>query len=163
MILHAIMSVVGLVSGGIMRLAPEVLKFTDRAAERKHELAMQDKALEFERLRSGDRLEQISAIGSSLNTMEGIEALKEAIKGQGRPTGIRWVDALSATVRPVITYWVMAMFCVYKISIFFITYQHNSFEMAIVLNWSEADYAILCDILSFWFLGRVLEKKNAGT
>ena len=33
--------------GGAFRLAPEFLKWLDRKGERGHELAMQDKALEF--------------------------------------------------------------------------------------------------------------------
>ena len=37
--------------GGAFRLAPEILKWMDRNGERSHELAMQDKALEFEKLR----------------------------------------------------------------------------------------------------------------
>jgi len=36
--------------GGVFRLAPEVLRWFDRKAERDHELAMQDKALDFEKL-----------------------------------------------------------------------------------------------------------------
>jgi len=36
--------------GGAFRLAPEVLKWLDRKGERGHELAMQDKVLEFEKL-----------------------------------------------------------------------------------------------------------------
>ena len=36
--------------GGAFRLAPEILKWLDRKGERGHELAMQDKALEFEKL-----------------------------------------------------------------------------------------------------------------
>jgi len=37
--------------GGAFRFAPEILKWLDRKGERSHELAMQDKALEFEKLR----------------------------------------------------------------------------------------------------------------
>ena len=37
--------------GGAFRLAHEVLKWLDRKGERDHELAMQDKAIEFEKLR----------------------------------------------------------------------------------------------------------------
>ncbi len=37
--------------GGAFRLAPEILEWLDRKGERGHELAMQDKALEFEKLR----------------------------------------------------------------------------------------------------------------
>ena len=47
--------------GGVFRLAPEVLKWFDRKAERDHELAMQDKALDFEKLRGAQRMEQLGA------------------------------------------------------------------------------------------------------
>ena len=44
-------TLLGGLMGGLFRLAPEVLKWLDRKGERGHELAMQDKALEFEKLR----------------------------------------------------------------------------------------------------------------
>ena len=47
--------------GGAFRLAPEVLKWLDRTGERSHELAMQDKALEFEKLRGASRMAEIGA------------------------------------------------------------------------------------------------------
>ena len=111
MIIHAVMALVGGITGAITRLVPEAFKFADRAAERKHELAMQDKALEFEKLRASHKLEEINAAGSAVYDMEGLETLKDAIKGQSEKTGVKWVDALSATVRPVITYWMMGLFC----------------------------------------------------
>ena len=42
--------------GGAFRLAPEILKWLDRNGERSHELSMQDKALEFEKLRGAQRM-----------------------------------------------------------------------------------------------------------
>lgn len=45
-------TLIGGALGGLLRLAPEVLKWLDRKGERAHELAMQDKALEFEKVRS---------------------------------------------------------------------------------------------------------------
>ena len=47
--------------GGAFRLAPEILKWLDRKGERGHELAMQDKALEFEKLRGAQRMSEIGA------------------------------------------------------------------------------------------------------
>jgi hypothetical protein len=47
--------------GGAFRLAPEILKWLDRKGERGHELAMQDKALEFEKLRGAQRMAEIGA------------------------------------------------------------------------------------------------------
>ena len=47
--------------GGAFRPAPEILKWLDRQGERGHELAMQDKALEFEKLRGAQRMAEIGA------------------------------------------------------------------------------------------------------
>ncbi len=47
--------------GGAFRLAPEILKWLDRRGKRGHELAMQDKVLEFEELRGAQRMSEIGA------------------------------------------------------------------------------------------------------
>jgi len=47
--------------GGAFRLAPEILKRLDRKGERGHELAMQDKALEFEKVRGASQITVLSA------------------------------------------------------------------------------------------------------
>ena len=48
--------------GGVFRLAPEILKWMDRNGERGHELAMQDKALEFEKIRGAQRMAEIAEL-----------------------------------------------------------------------------------------------------
>ena len=87
--------------GGAFRLAPEVLKWLDRKGERGHELAMQDKALEFEKLRGAQRMAEIGAGADAAWNTGALEALKESIAGQSRRSGAIWADALSASVRPV--------------------------------------------------------------
>lgn len=96
--------------GGAFRLAPEILKWLDRKGERGHELAMQDKALEFEKLRGAQRMAEIGAAAEAAWNVGAIEALREAVTAQGRPSGVTWIDALSASVRPVITYWFMGLY-----------------------------------------------------
>ena len=86
--------------GGVFRLAPEILKWMDRNGERGHELAMQDKALEFEKLRGAQRMAEIGASADAAWNTGAIDALKDAIRTQGEKTGVRWADALSASVRP---------------------------------------------------------------
>ena len=81
----------------------------DRAAERGHELSMQDKALEFEKLRGAQRMDEIGAGADAAWNVGAIETLREAVRTQGEKTGVRWADALSSSVRPVITYWFMAL------------------------------------------------------
>jgi hypothetical protein len=145
--------------GGAFRLAPELLKWVDRKGERGHELLMQDKALEFEKLRSAQRLAEMgSSVESAWNT-GALEALKESISAQGRPSGVRWADALSTTVRPVITYWFMGLYCAVKTATFVAT-MHTGIDgaTAVQMAWTEADQALWAGVLNFWFIGRVFDK-----
>ena len=87
--------------GGAFRLAPEILKWLDRNGERSHELSMQDKALEFEKLRGASRMAEIGASADAAWNTGAIEAFKEAVAWQGRPSGVKWADGLSTSVRPV--------------------------------------------------------------
>jgi hypothetical protein len=96
--------------GGAFRLAPEILKWLDRKGERSHELAMQDKALEFEKLRGAQRMAEIGAGADAAWNVGAIETLREAVAAQGQRSRVRWADALSVSVRPVITYWFMALY-----------------------------------------------------
>jgi hypothetical protein len=145
--------------GGLFRLAPEVLKWIDRAGERRHELAMQDKALEFEKLRGAQRMAEIGAAAEATWNTGALEALRSAVRSQGRKTGVRWADALSTSVRPVITYLLVAMYCAVKVTTFVGSVQAGSgFGPALLATWVDADQALLSGILNYWFLNRTLEK-----
>lgn len=152
-------TLLGGILGGAFRLAPEVLRWLDRKGERAHELAMQDKALEFERLRGAQRMAEIGASADAAWNTGAIEALKEAVAAQGRPSGVRWADALSTSVRPVITYLLVLMYCAVKLTTFVGSVQSGAgFGAALLAAWTEADQALLAGILNYWFLNRTLEK-----
>jgi len=145
--------------GGVFRIVPEVLKFLDRNGDRGHELAMQDKALEFEKLRGAQRMDEIRASADAAWDTNAIGALRDAVRTQGEKTGVKWADALSASVRPVITYWFMALYCAAKIAAFTAAVSGGEgWAHAIVLSWAEADQALWAGVLNFWFLGRVFDK-----
>ncbi|WP_019561451.1 hypothetical protein [Caldimonas manganoxidans] len=145
--------------GGAFRLAPEVLKWLDRKGERSHELAMQDKALEFEKLRGAQRMAEIGAGADAAWNTGAIEALREAVVAQGRTSGVKWADALSSSVRPVITYWFMALYCAAKTAAFVgVINGGGDWDAAILHAWTEADQALWAGVLNFWFLGRVFER-----
>ena len=63
--------------GGAFRLAPEILKWMDRKGERGHELAMQDKALEFEKIRGAQRMAEIGASAEAAWNVGAVDALRE--------------------------------------------------------------------------------------
>lgn len=145
--------------GGAFRLAPEILKWVDRKGERGHELAMQDKALEFEKLRGAQKMAEIGTSADAAWNTGALDALKEAVAAQGRPSGVKWADALSISVRPVITYWFMALYCAAKAAAFAAALNADaSWGEAILHAWTEADQALWAGVLNFWFLGRVFER-----
>lgn len=145
--------------GGAFRLAPEILKWLDRKEERGHELAMQDKALEFEKLRGAQRMAEIGASAESAWNTGAIEALKDAIAGQVQRSGVRWADALSVSVRPVITYWFMALYCAAKTAAFAAAVTAGTdLGSAVQHAWADADQALWAGVLNFWFLGRVFDR-----
>ena len=145
--------------GGAFRLAPEFLKWLDRKGERGHELAMQDKALEFEKLRGAQKMAEIGAGADAAWNVGAIETLREAVRTQGEKTGVRWADALSCSVRPVITYWFMALYYAAKMAAFAAAVTAGAnWGTAIVHAWTEADQALWAGVLNFWFLGRVFDK-----
>lgn len=145
--------------GGVFRIAPELLKWLDRKNERKHELDMQDKALEFEKFRGDQRLDEISAKGQQDWNVEALKALKDSILAQATQTGVKWIDGLSSSVRPVVTYWFMALYCAAKTAVSVASLQAGSaWHEAVRLSWTEADQALWAGILNFWFLGRVFDR-----
>jgi hypothetical protein len=145
--------------GGAFRLAPEIRKWLDRKGERGHELAMQDKAIEFEKLRGAQRMAEIGAAADAAWNTGAINALKEAVAAQGHQSGVRWADALSASVRPVITYWFMGLYCAAKTAAFAAALTAGAgWGEATLHAWTEADQALWAGVLNFWFLGRVFDR-----
>ena len=147
-------TIAGGLMGGLFRLAPEVLKFFDRDNERKHELAMFDKQLEMERLTIDSKV----AIAQERSYGQGLEALTEALKGEGKRTGIAWVDAVSSLVRPVVTYWFMAIYMMVKTTAIVLVANDAGWVAAMDTAWTANDAALFAGILNFWFLGRVFER-----
>jgi hypothetical protein len=93
-----------------------------------------------------------------------IEALKASVAGQAAQTGVKWVDGMTASVRPVLTYGIALPYVLGKSAVFAAMCFAGSFEPANVLTaltvtYSGADMAILSGVLNFWFLGRVFDKR----
>ena len=68
-------TILGGLVGGAFRLVPEVLRWFDRKDERKHELRMQDKQLEFQKLMGTQKIEeaQIQYDTAGIETLRGIK------------------------------------------------------------------------------------------
>lgn len=134
-------SIVGGLFGGVLRLAPEVLKWLDRKDERKHELDMQDKALEFERVRGSQRRDELAA----QSDVAAIGALAEAYKQQAAAdsNAYKWAASVSSLVRPAVTFGLVVLYASLKVE---------------SPSWTDADHALLSTVVGFWFVSRAVAK-----
>jgi hypothetical protein len=147
--------------GGLMRLLPEVVAFFNKRTDNAHELAMLDKQAELEKTRSTMRQEEITTQGQADMNVAELNALSEALKGQMQVTGNRLVDTLNFLVRPVTTYFLLMLYALSKVAMFVLAVQHGvSGWDAIVKVYDDEDRALLSGLLSFWFVGRTLDRQN---
>lgn len=145
--------------GGALRLAPEILKWMDRKNERQHELAMFDKNLEADRLRSDQRLAEVNATAQSALDVAGLQALVEGIKAQGQMTGVKWVDGLNQLMRPAITLqWVVILYPAVIVATYVLMLQAGDGALNALLKvFGPEEKAMVAGIVNFWFLDRVIK------
>ena len=122
-------------------------------------MLFRSKALEFEKLRGAQRMAEIGADSDAAWNVGAVEVLRDAVAAQGQKSGVGWADALSVSVRPVITYWFMALYCAAKTAAFAAAVTAGAgWGTAILHAWTEADQALWAGVLNFWFLGRVFDR-----
>lgn len=155
MVLESLLSGLG---GGLLRLLPEGLKFFDRKNERQHELKMMEAEMTFAQLRGELSMRQTEA-AISVAELDGIAA---AVKEQGETArAAGWfVAALSALVRPLVTYAFVAMYFAVKIATMLVAFEQQAvWKDVLIQTWSTNDMQIFAMILGFWFVSRSAEKR----
>jgi hypothetical protein len=159
MLEFAASGLLGSLFGGLFRLAPEVLKFFDRKDDRKHELAMYGLQIDLEKTKGQVKIEEKYIDYGIAQT----QAIQTAFEGQAKEAAAsyRWVAALSALVRPMVTYILFGMYVAFKITIIVHAVNSGANWIDIARNhWTPDDFAMLNMILTFWFLGRSIEKRG---
>ena len=157
-------TVLGGAVGGLFRLAPEVLKWLDRKNERGHELAMFQKQLDADKLRAELAMQQTQLEGQIVLDGKGLDAFTEAVRGQAAMAAAAggWVAALSASVRPVLTYyWCIGLYTA-ALTAQFVTLLHGGAAAvdAILSLWGPDEKAIVASMITFWFLDRVMKHQG---
>ncbi len=138
-------TLIGALLGFISSAFPDLLKIWRDAADRKHELAILQMQMEQQKQGHTNRLEEI-------NVQADIAESRALYKTYH--TGIKWVDALNGTVRPVIAYSFFILYAVVKIMQF-------SADLPWLL-WTAEDQAIFAGIISFYFGQRAMSKLRQG-
>lgn len=152
-------TLLGGVFGGVLRLAPELFKLFDKKNERAHELRMVQAEMEFAKIKGEIAMRQVEAA----MTMAEVDAIGEAFKEQSRTAQAagKFVAAISALVRPTITYaFVGAYFAVKMASYLIAVEQGGNWRDVLVGLWNQDDVTIMFMIISFWFVGRSLDRNN---
>ncbi|WP_288076460.1 hypothetical protein [Pseudomonas sp.] len=155
--------ILGSLIGGIFRLAPEVLKLMDKKDERAHELAMFERQVDLEKTRGQIKLDEIGAQRDASVDVGAMDALNAAIKQQADMASAAGGLAakLSALVRPLLTFWIWALYSAAFLVLGWITWQvsHDPAQMVKLVLTSDF-MALLCGITNYWFLDRTLAKRG---
>jgi hypothetical protein len=153
----------GSIFGGLFRLAPEVLKWLDKKNERSHELAMFDRQCQLEAQRGAQKLHEIGAQHAAAVDVGVLDALKSAIDQQTdmvKKAG-GWVASLSASVRPVVTYWVLFLWSFVHIWFAWNAWLQGLPPVEVFKVAMSADFAALVGgTINYWFMDRTLAKRG---
>jgi hypothetical protein len=153
----------GSLLGGIFRLAPEVLKYFDKKNERVHELAMFDKQCDLEKVRGQIRLEEIGAQRDMAIDTGVMDAFKSAIDQQAEMVKAAggWAAKLSASVRPVVTYWVIFIWSFIHVWFAWNAWLAGAPPKEVFMTMMSADFtALVSGTINYWFLDRTLAKRG---
>jgi hypothetical protein len=136
--------------GGLLSsFIPQVFDVYKDKRDKKHELVILEKQVEAQKLGAAQRLEEITI---QSNTTETVELMKTY------NVGIKWVDALNGTVRPVVAYGFFLLFATIKIMIFLSLPETFTVEQIQQVLWQEEDQAIFAAVISFYFGQRSMNK-----
>lgn len=154
------LELLSLLCGGVLRLAPEFFKLFTARRDADHEYRMTQLQLEIDQARAQQNIDLAQAQGAIAADAAQMTAMVEALKAQAVPTGVKWVDALSASVRPVLTYWhCIGMYTAYKAALYSVALAGGiTWDHAIIQVFTDFDKSIIGSIMSFWFVDRALRR-----
>lgn len=155
------LELLGIVFGGASRLVQHFMEMQDKQKEREHEAIMFDKqvALQGQKIEAEKDLRQMDADAQrdagELNAMiAGINAQAQEAQAAGG-----WVAKLSASVRPVVSYWLLLVYTAAKgATLYMMLRSGTPLAEAVTHVYTTFDGALLGSIVSFWFADRSLRK-----
>jgi hypothetical protein len=153
----------GSIFGGLFRMAPEVLKWLDKKNEREHELNMFKFQCDLEAQRGQQKLAEIGAQREAAIDTGVMNAFQSAIEQQTEMVKAAggWVASLSASVRPVVTYWILGLWSFIHVWLSYNAWVSGMPPLDVFKVMMSADFAALVSgTLNYWFLDRTLAKRG---
>jgi hypothetical protein len=150
------LALLGALVGFVSSAFPTVFGYFQKRQDNAHELEMGEQQIRAQSALAGQKIQAIDTQGSW-------DEAKALVEAQARPTGVKIVDAISALIRPFLTfYWCVCLETVALAARFF-TFLHAGpgadWKEAVLLMWGEDEKAIVAMIFAFWFGRRELERR----
>ena len=173
------LTLLGSLLGFLGSAFPQILKLFQEAHDRRHELAILNLQMEQQRQGHQQRLEDTEPGGEGARDERSERARRVAdrsppqIQSDGeikqslalyqhdsQPAGYKWVEALRASVRPVLTYAFFLLFAAVKIAGLYtmVSFDGMSLAVALPLIWDAETQALFAAIMTFWFGQRAMGK-----
>ena len=149
------LTLLGSLLGFLGSAFPQILKLFQEAHDRRHELAIVNLQMEQQRQGHQQRLEEIKSDGE-------IKQSLALYQHDSQPAGYKWVEALRASVRPVLTYAFFLLFAAVKISGLYtmVGLDEMSLAVALPLIWDAETQALFAAIMTFWFGQRAMGNRK---
>ena len=144
-------------------MAPEVLKWLDKKNERSHELLMFSRQCDLEQLRGQQKLAEIGAQREAAVDVGVMDAFNNAITQQAEmvKSAGGWVASLSASVRPLVTYWVLFVWSFIHVWFAWNAWLAGAPAVEVFKTMMTPDFsALLSGTINYWFLDRTLSKRG---
>ena len=142
------LSLLGTLLGFGTSFLPKVMDYFQDRSDKKHELMVMEVQIKQQKELAIQKLEMVNVEAD----VREIEALQKSMQ----PTGVKWVDGLRGSVRPVITYAFFLLFCFS--AYLALTASGVSGLDAVNAVWDEDTKALFAAVIAFWFGGRAVAR-----
>lgn len=157
------LELLGLIFGGVSRLAQHWMDLREKEKERAHEAVMYDKQIELADKRFVHDAEMRRMDAESADVQAEWAAMTAAIEAQAREAAAAggWVAKFSALMRPLLTFWhAIFIYTLVKIAAFVIAFSGGlTWAEAVTFIYAESDKILCAAMVSYWFADRSLRNK----
>lgn len=147
-------TLIGAIVGFFSAALPDLLKLFRDHQDRKHELKILNLQIQQQEKSHNNRLEEIH-VSADISESRALYRTYNS--------GIKWVDALNGTVRPVLAYAFFGLYFTIKCMKFSMIDLANPLPWEMQMLWSIEDQAIFAGIISFYFGQRAMSKVRGYT
>ena len=145
------LSLLGSLLGFGTSFLPKVMDYFQDRSDKKHELAVMEVQIRQQKELAIQKLEMVNVEAD----IREIEALQKSMQ----PTGVKWIDGLRGSVRPVITYSFFGLFIFVEVSAYLsLTASGISGLDAVNAVWDKDTKALFAAVIAFWFGGRAIAR-----